>query len=248
MFERSIELNPEAGYSYLQLGLLLSWEGRYADAERILKRAVELQDQFISGNAGLQVVGANARLGYVYYLQGRYEEAVHEYERGLAFVGASDHALKERTSIELQVKLGAAYKRLGQRRGRGRAVRSRAPDVPGARREGRRRSVHAVLHRVPLRAARRQRARPRFARARRRRAAGAHRRAHPPRSGSRQHSRRAPLHRRRQPGVIARGRSRGPRAVGFYARLGQHYSVLAGPHPRSLTPRAFALGVGRRRC
>jgi serine/threonine protein kinase/tetratricopeptide (TPR) repeat protein len=112
MFERSIELNPEAGYSMLQLGLLLSWEGRYADAERILKRAVELQDQFISGNAGLQVVGANARLGYVYYLQGRYEEAVHEYERGLAFVAASDHALKERTSIELQVKLGAAYQRL----------------------------------------------------------------------------------------------------------------------------------------
>ena len=32
VFERSIELNPEAGYSYLQLGLLLSWEGRYAEA------------------------------------------------------------------------------------------------------------------------------------------------------------------------------------------------------------------------
>jgi tetratricopeptide (TPR) repeat protein len=113
LFEKAIELNPEAGYAYLQLGLLLSWEGRFADAERILKRAVELQDQFISGNAGLQVVGANARLGYVYYLEGRYEEAVHEYERGLAFVAASDHALKERTSIELQVKLGAAYQRLG---------------------------------------------------------------------------------------------------------------------------------------
>src|SRR5262249_7318545 len=112
LFERAIELNPEAGYSYLQLGLLLSWEGRYAEAERILKRAVELQDQFISGNAGLLVVGADARLGYVYYLQGQYEEAVHQYERGLAFISASDHALKERTSIELQVKLGAAHLRL----------------------------------------------------------------------------------------------------------------------------------------
>jgi tetratricopeptide (TPR) repeat protein len=113
-FEKSIELNPEAGYSYLQLGLLLSWEGRYAEAERILKRSVELQEQYISGNAGLQVVGANARLGYVYYLQGRHEDAIREYERGMAFVASSDHALKERTSIELNVKLGAAYHRLGK--------------------------------------------------------------------------------------------------------------------------------------
>jgi adenylate cyclase len=111
-FERSIELNPEAGYSYLQLGLLLAWEGRYEEAERVCKRAVELQDQFISGNAGLQVVGANSRLGYVYYLQGRYDEAIREYERGLAFIGSSDHALKERTTIELNIKLGAAYHRL----------------------------------------------------------------------------------------------------------------------------------------
>jgi tetratricopeptide (TPR) repeat protein len=113
-FEKWIERIPEAGYSYLQLGLLLSWEGRYAEAERILKRSVELQEQYISGNAGLQVVGANARLGYVYYLQGRHEDAIREYERGMAFVASSDHALKERTSIELNVKLGAAYHRLGK--------------------------------------------------------------------------------------------------------------------------------------
>jgi tetratricopeptide (TPR) repeat protein/predicted Ser/Thr protein kinase len=112
-FQRSIELNPEAGYSYLQLGLLLSWEGRYDEAEKILKRAVDLQDQFISGNAGLQVVGANARLGYVYYLEGRYDDAIREFERGLAFIASSDHALKERTSIELNMKIGAAYHRRG---------------------------------------------------------------------------------------------------------------------------------------
>jgi tetratricopeptide (TPR) repeat protein len=113
-FERAIELNPEAGYSYLQLGLLLAWEGRYEEAERVCKRAVELQDQYISGNAGLQVIGANARLGYVYYLQGRHEDAIREYERGMAFVGSSDHALKERSAIELNIKLGAAYHRLGK--------------------------------------------------------------------------------------------------------------------------------------
>jgi non-specific serine/threonine protein kinase len=114
VFERSIVLNPEAGYSYLQLGLLLSWEQRYAEAERVLRRAVDLQDQFISGNAGLQMVGANARLGYVYYLQRRYEEAIQQYERGMAFLQSSDHALKERSVIELDVKLGAAHQRTGR--------------------------------------------------------------------------------------------------------------------------------------
>jgi tetratricopeptide (TPR) repeat protein len=113
-FRKAIELNPEAGYSYLQLGLLLAWEGKYDEAEAVCRRAVELQDQYISGNAGLQVVGANARLGYVFYLQGRYEEAIREYERGLAFVGSSDHALKERTSIEITMKIGAAYLRMGK--------------------------------------------------------------------------------------------------------------------------------------
>jgi non-specific serine/threonine protein kinase len=113
-FRKAIELNPEAGYSYLQLALLLAWEGHFEEAEKVSRRAVELQDQYISGNAGLQVVGANARLGYVFYLQGRYADAVREYERGLAFVSSSDHALKDRTSIEITMKLGAAYHRWGR--------------------------------------------------------------------------------------------------------------------------------------
>ena len=113
-FERAIELNPDAGYSYLQLGLLLAWQGQFDRAEDVCKRAVELQDQYISGNAGLQVVGANGRLGYVYYLQGRYDDALREYERGLQFVASSDHALKDRTAIELTIKIGAAYQRQGR--------------------------------------------------------------------------------------------------------------------------------------
>jgi tetratricopeptide (TPR) repeat protein len=113
-FEKAIELNPEAGYSYLQLGLLLAWEGQFERALEVCRRAVELQDQYVSGNAGLQVVGANARLGYVYYLQGRYDDAVREYERGLSFVASSDHALRERTAIEINVKLGAAHHRAGR--------------------------------------------------------------------------------------------------------------------------------------
>jgi tetratricopeptide (TPR) repeat protein len=113
-FEKAIELNPEAGYSYLQLGLLLAWEGQFERAIEFCRRAVELQDQYISGNAGLQIVGANARLGYVYYLQGRYDAALQEYERGLSFLGSGDHALKERTSIEITMKMGAAHLRAGR--------------------------------------------------------------------------------------------------------------------------------------
>lgn len=114
VFERAIELNPEAGYSYLQLALLLAYEGHYERAIEICKRAIDLQEQFISGNAGLQIVGAHARLGYVYYLGGRYEEALREYERELAFIGSGDHVLRERSLIELNVKVGAVYLRQGR--------------------------------------------------------------------------------------------------------------------------------------
>jgi eukaryotic-like serine/threonine-protein kinase len=109
VFERAIELNPEAGYSYLQLALLLAYEEQYDRAIDVCKRAIDLQEQFISGNAGLQIVGAHSRLGYVYYLMGRYDEALHEYERELAFIGSGDHVLRERSLIELNVKVGAVY-------------------------------------------------------------------------------------------------------------------------------------------
>ncbi len=114
LFERAIALNPEAGYSYLQLSLLLAWEGQLDRAEEICRRAVDLQEQYISGNLGLQIVGAHARLGYVHYLKGDYAGALREYEREMAFIGAGDHALRDRTLLELNVKIGAAYLRQGR--------------------------------------------------------------------------------------------------------------------------------------
>jgi tetratricopeptide (TPR) repeat protein len=113
-FDRAIALNPEAGYSYLQLSMLLAWEGQYDRAEEICRRAVELQEQYISGNAGLQIVGAHSRLGYVHYLRGHYDEALRAYEREMAFVSSGDHALRERTHIELNVKIGSVYHRQGK--------------------------------------------------------------------------------------------------------------------------------------
>ena len=114
IFDRAIALNPEAGYSYLQLALLLAWEGQLDRAEEISRHAVDLQEQYISGNLGLQIVGAHARLGYVHYLRGRHEDALREYEREMAFIAAGDHALRERTLLELNVKIGATYLRQGR--------------------------------------------------------------------------------------------------------------------------------------
>jgi tetratricopeptide (TPR) repeat protein len=67
----------------------------------------------MSGTQGLLVVGARSRLGYVFYRRGQYEEAIREYRRELEFVSMSDHALRERTTIELSQKLAAAYQRKG---------------------------------------------------------------------------------------------------------------------------------------
>ena len=113
-FRQVLSLNPEGGYAYLQLALLLSMRGRYEEAEQVAASAVDLQERFISGSEGMQIVGAHSRLGYVRYLQGRYDEAIAEYEREMAFIGSGDHVLRERSTIEVAQKLGAAWLRKGE--------------------------------------------------------------------------------------------------------------------------------------
>src|SRR5262245_50255971 len=111
--EHAVAINPEAGYSYLQLVFLHTLVGNYTRAEAAAQHAIELQEKYISGKEGLQVVGAHTRLGYCYYRQGRYDEAIAEYERELEFLKTSDHALRDRSMTELEQKLGAAYLRKG---------------------------------------------------------------------------------------------------------------------------------------
>ena len=112
--EQALSINPDLGYAHLQLGLLYALRGNYVKAERSCLVAVDLQERFLSGKEGLQIVGAYTRFGYVYYLQGRYREAIQSYERGLVALAASDHALKERNLIELHGKLAATYHRMDQ--------------------------------------------------------------------------------------------------------------------------------------
>jgi non-specific serine/threonine protein kinase len=111
--EHSIAINPQLGYAFLQLSLLYTIRGHYEKAESAARRAIDLQERFISGKEGMQIVGAHGRLGYAFYRQGRYDEAIQEYQSELNFLGASDHALRERTLIELHQKLGAAHLRKG---------------------------------------------------------------------------------------------------------------------------------------
>jgi serine/threonine protein kinase len=110
---RGVALNPEGGYSYLQLSFLQSLSGDLDGAEASARQAIELQERAISGTQGLLIVGAHARLGYAYYRKRQYERAVDEYRRELIFLSSTDHGLRERTLIELHQKLSAAYDELG---------------------------------------------------------------------------------------------------------------------------------------
>jgi serine/threonine protein kinase/tetratricopeptide (TPR) repeat protein len=113
--ERTVALNQESGYAFLQLSLLYALRGDLKRAEAAGRHAVELQEKAMSGTEGLQVVGGHVRVGYALYRQERYDEAIAEFEKELAFVSSHDHALRERTTIEISQKLSAAYWRKGDR-------------------------------------------------------------------------------------------------------------------------------------
>jgi TolB-like protein len=112
-FTRAVALAPQAGYTYLQLALLHALNGNLDAAERFAREAVDLQQRAMSGTQGLIIVGAHTRLGYVHYLRGQYEDSIREYRRELSFLTLTDHALRDRSIIEVSQKLAASYHRLG---------------------------------------------------------------------------------------------------------------------------------------
>lgn len=68
--ERAVTIDPQSGYAHLQLGLLCALCGHYQRAEAACRQAIDLQERYISGKAGLEIVGAHTRLGYVYLPSG----------------------------------------------------------------------------------------------------------------------------------------------------------------------------------
>ncbi len=115
VLEHAVENNPDAGYVHQQLALLLAIRGDLDRAGREGERAVALQESLKSGTEGLLMVGSHVRLGYVRYLEGRYDLALQAYEKERAFLAAHDHALKERLQIEILQKQSAAHWRKGDR-------------------------------------------------------------------------------------------------------------------------------------
>jgi TolB-like protein/tetratricopeptide (TPR) repeat protein len=120
-YERALLLNPQAGWTALQLAHCAAFLRDYARGEGYALRAIVLQEELLAGQEGLLVIGAYLRLGHLYALQGRHAEAKRQFERELEFLARVDHALKARIFIELHTRLGAALLGLGDEGG-GRAT------------------------------------------------------------------------------------------------------------------------------
>jgi TolB-like protein/predicted Ser/Thr protein kinase/Flp pilus assembly protein TadD len=114
-YERALARNPQAGWYHLQLAHCAALVGDFARGEAAARRAAELQEAFLSGQEGVQIVGSYMRLGHLAALQGRDGEAVERLQQELAFLQRVDHALRARIFIELHMRLGAAQQRLGRR-------------------------------------------------------------------------------------------------------------------------------------
>jgi len=111
-FDKALLHNPEGGWYALQLSHCAALMREFERGEAAARRAAELQEALLSGQDGIRIVGSYMRLGHLAALQGRYKEAVGHLQRELAFLQRVDHALRSRISIELHMRLGAAYLRL----------------------------------------------------------------------------------------------------------------------------------------
>jgi TolB-like protein/Tfp pilus assembly protein PilF/predicted Ser/Thr protein kinase len=111
--EQALALNPLAGWSALQLAHCAAYLGEYARGEVAARRAVALQEEFLSGQERVLIIGAYMRLGHLAGLQGRQAEALRHFQEELAFLHRVDHALRGRIQVELHLRLGGAHLRLG---------------------------------------------------------------------------------------------------------------------------------------
>ncbi|HEV8267292.1 MAG TPA: tetratricopeptide repeat protein, partial [Thermoanaerobaculia bacterium] len=112
-YERALALNPQAGWYWLQLAHVAIFARDFPKAAHAARRAIQLQEEFLSGKEGVLSVGGYLRLGQIASLEGRYGDAVAEFDRERDFLIRVDHALRERTTIELRVRDAGARCKLG---------------------------------------------------------------------------------------------------------------------------------------
>ena len=113
----AIALNPESGYSHLQLSMLEALNGRLDEAETRPASRLSFRNGRCQEPKGCSS-SAPRPPRYVHYLRGDYYAAYIGYRRELEYVTTSDHALRERTLIELHQKLSALQRARGDQEGR----------------------------------------------------------------------------------------------------------------------------------
>jgi serine/threonine protein kinase len=113
---RALERNPKGGWYALQLAHCAALTRDFALGERVAGQAMQLQEAFLSGREGLFIAGAYIRAGHLAALQRRHAQAVSYFDQEIDFLVRTEHALRSRTIVELNARLGASYLQLGETR------------------------------------------------------------------------------------------------------------------------------------
>jgi len=112
-YEKALKINPGDAWSAQQIALCSAYTGDYELGEQAARQAITAQEDFTSGHEGIRLIGSHVRLAHLYNLQGQYDAAISECYREIVFLRNSNHALKERTLIEVHQKLVSAHMRQG---------------------------------------------------------------------------------------------------------------------------------------
>lgn len=99
-FLSAIKLKPDYWEAYYHLGLTYVEIGRLEDAEENIKKALELQ-QLKSGKSDL-----HDELGNVYLMQGKYSDAINEYEKAVNL---------DKNNVEAIYDIAMAYEKVGNK-------------------------------------------------------------------------------------------------------------------------------------
>ncbi len=100
-FDRALELNPHSGWAALQLAHCCAYLGEFDRGEVAARKAIASQDSNTAGQRGLRIVGGYVRLGQIYYLQERYDDAIAEFYREIVALRGSSHALRTEWRLRL---------------------------------------------------------------------------------------------------------------------------------------------------
>jgi tetratricopeptide (TPR) repeat protein len=112
-YRRALDRNAKGGWYALQLAHCSALMRDFAQGERAARRAMALQEEFLSGREGLFIAGSYIRMGHLAVLQGRHADAVEYFDREIDFLVRTEHPMRDRILIELNTRLGHAYLQLG---------------------------------------------------------------------------------------------------------------------------------------